>query len=147
MVKYSDNRLDTVFGALADRTRRGILESLAAGDRAVSELAAPHEMSLPGFMKHLRVLEAAGLVARSKAGRVVRCELSAAPLQAAANWMQRYERFWGEKLDALARYLCQQEALQRWNKPQSRQDPSSSSSASTRSRRKKSGARGPTRKS
>ncbi|TAK44772.1 MAG: ArsR family transcriptional regulator [Betaproteobacteria bacterium] len=146
MVKYSDDRLDTVFGALADRTRRAILESLAAGDRAVSELAAPHEMSLPGFMKHLHVLEAAGLVARSKTGRVVSCELSAAPMRTAASWMQRYEKFWSEKLDALGRYLYQQEELQRWNKPQSRQDPSSSSSASTRSRRKRSGARGPTRR-
>ena len=108
--------------------------------------AAPHGMSLPGFMKHLRVLEDAGLVARAKEGRVVSCELSAAPMQAAAAWMQRYEKFWTEKLDALARYLYQQEELQRWNKPESGKGPSSSSSASTRSRRKSSGARGPSRR-
>jgi DNA-binding transcriptional ArsR family regulator len=82
----------------------------------VSELAAPHDMSLPGFMKHLRVLEDAGLVARSKEGRVVSCELSAAPMKAAATWMSRYEKFWTEKLDSLARYLVQQEELQTWNR-------------------------------
>src|SRR3990167_3117237 len=71
MVKYSDDALDALFGALADRTRRGILESLAGGELAVTRLAAPHDMSLPGFMKHLRVLEDAGLIARNKEGRVV----------------------------------------------------------------------------
>lgn len=152
MVKYQDaaavdeDRLDAIFAALADRTRRGILDSLAGGDRAVSELAAPHDMSLPGFLKHLRVLEDAGLVARSKEGRVVSCELSAQPMQAADAWMSRYEKFWTEKLDSLARYLYQQEELQTWNKPSSPTSPSSPSSASTRSRRKKSGARGRTPK-
>src|SRR5437868_14090442 len=121
MVKYSDDALDTVFAALADKTRRGILETLSQGnDLAVSELARPHDMSLPGFMKHLRVLEDAGLIARSKEGRVVSCELSAAPMQAAAAWISRYEKFWTEKLDSLARYLYQQEELQTWNKPASR---------------------------
>jgi len=146
MVKYSDDELDAVFGALADRTRRGILESLSRGDLAVSELAAPHDMSLPGFMKHLRVLEDAGLVARAKEGRVVSCELSAAPLQDAATWISHYEKFWTEQLDSLARYLYQQEELQTWTKPEHRKSPSSSSSAASPSRRKKSGARGPTRK-
>jgi DNA-binding transcriptional ArsR family regulator len=117
MVKYEDAQteqlLDTVFAALADSTRRGILDSLAGGSLAVSELAAPHGMSLPGFLKHLKVLEQAGLIEREKAGRVVSCELSAAPMQAAAAWMLRYEKFWTDKLDALARYLYQQEELQR----------------------------------
>ncbi|MGH8738463.1 MAG: ArsR/SmtB family transcription factor [Burkholderiales bacterium] len=146
MVKYQDDELDMVFGALADRTRRHILESLSGGELAVSELAAPHEMSLPGFMKHLRVLEGAGLIARSKEGRVVSCELSAASMQDAATWISRYERFWTEKLDSLARYLYQQEELQTWTKPSSQKSPSSSSSAASPSSRKKSGARGPTRK-
>jgi DNA-binding transcriptional ArsR family regulator len=151
MVKYSDDELDTVFAALADRTRRGILESLSGGDLAVSELAAPHDMSLPGFMKHLRVLEDARLISRTKEGRVVSCELSAAPMKEASVWMSRYEKFWTEKLDSLARYLYQQEELQTWkdpsrNKPSSRKDPSSQSTATTRSRLKKSGARGRTRK-
>jgi DNA-binding transcriptional ArsR family regulator len=145
MVKYQDPQLDAVFAALADSTRRGILESLSEGGLAVSELAAPHDMSLPGFMKHLRVLEDAGLVERSKEGRVVSCELSAAPMKAAAAWMSRYEKFWTEKLDSLARYLYQQEELQTWNK-RSPRSHRSRSTAATRLPRKKSGARGPTRK-
>ncbi len=112
MVQYSEAVLDRVFSALADPTRRGVLEALGRGSLAVSELAQPHDMSLPGFMKHLQVLENAGLIARSKEGRVVSCELSAAPMKAAAGWMSRYERFWSDKLDSLARYLDQQEELQ-----------------------------------
>lgn len=146
MVKYSDDELDTLFAALSDRTRRHVLESLAAGDRQVTELAAEYEMSLPGFMKHLGVLENAGLIARSKEGRVVSCELSAKPMQQAAAWMSRYEKFWTEKLDSLARYLYQQEELQTWNKPSSPKSPRSSSSVSTPPRRKKSGGRGRTPK-
>ena len=149
MVKYADAAaqasLDAIFAALADSTRRGIIESLSGGDRAVTELAAPHDMSLPGFMKHLRVLEEAGLVTRTKEGRVVSCELSAAALKPAATWMSKYEKFWNEKLDSLARYLYQQEELQRWT-PASPKSPSSPSSAATPPRRKKSGARGRTRK-
>jgi DNA-binding transcriptional ArsR family regulator len=149
MVKYSDDELDTLFAALSDRTRRHVLQSLAeGGDRGVTELAAEHEMSLPGFMKHLGVLENAGLIARSKEGRVVSCELSAKPMQQAAVWMSRYEKFWSDKLDSLARYLYQQEELQTWNKPTSKagKSPSSPSSGSTLSRRKKSGGRGRTPK-
>ena len=146
MVKYSDDRLDALFAALADRTRRGILDALGqGGEAAVSELAAPHDMSLPGFMKHLRVLEDAGLVGRAKEGRVVSCELSAAPMQAAAAWISRYEKFWTEQLDALGRYLYQQEELHPWNN-RSKRSPSSPSAAITRLRHRKSGARGPTRK-
>src|SRR5258706_6340011 len=119
MVKYEEPVLDRVFAELADPRRGGVLERLSGGSRAVSELAAPHGMSLPGFMKHLRVLQEAGLIAREKEGRVVSCELSAAPMQAAAAWMSRYEKFWNDKLDSLARYLYQQEELQTWNKPSS----------------------------
>jgi DNA-binding transcriptional ArsR family regulator len=150
MVKYADAQLDAVFAALADSTRRGILESLSGGDLAVTELAAPHDMSLPGFMKHLRVLEDAGLVTRTKEGRVVSCTLSAGPMKDASAWMARYEKFWTEKLDSLARYLYQQEELQAWNRsrsePAPRKSPPSTSAARTPSRRKKSGGRGPTRK-
>jgi len=145
MVKYSDDELDSVFAALADPTRRAVLNTLAEGSVAVSELAAPHGMSLPGFLKHLRVLEDAGLIERNKEGRVVSCELDAAPLEAASAWMSRYEKFWTEKLDSLARYLYQQEELQVWNR-QPGKNPSSTSSVPIRSRPKKSGGRGPTRK-
>jgi DNA-binding transcriptional ArsR family regulator len=146
MVKYEDPALDAVFAALADSTRRGILESLSSGgDLAVSELAAPHDMSLPGFMKHLKVLEDAGLVTRNKEGRVVSCTLEAQPMKQASAWMARYEKFWTEKLDSLARYLYQQEEVQTWNRDWPR-SPRLPSTATTRSRRRKSGARGPTRK-
>jgi len=146
MVKYSDDALDTVFAALSDRTRRHVLQSLAQGERQVTELANQHEMSLPGFMKHLRVLEDAGLIARSKEGRVVSCELSAQPMQAASTWMSHYEKFWSEKLDSLARYLYQQEELQTWKFLGSPKSPSPRSTATTQSRRTRSGGRGPTRK-
>jgi hypothetical protein len=112
---------------------------------AVSELAAPHDMSLPGFIKHLKVLEDAGLVTRNKEGRVVSCTLEAQPMKQASAWMARYEKFWTEKLDSLARYLYQQEEVQTWNRDWPR-SPRLPSTATTRSRRKKSGARGPTRK-
>jgi DNA-binding transcriptional ArsR family regulator len=147
MVKYSEDELDTIFAALADRTRRGILETLSAGsDIAVTELAAPHDMSLPGFMKHLRVLEDAGLVSRNKEGRVVSCTLEARPMKDASVWMSRYEKFWTEKLDSLARYLYQQEELQTWKKPGSTKNLRSPSPAASRLRRRKSGGRGPIRK-
>src|SRR3990167_3635682 len=123
MVKYDEPVLDRVFAALADPTRRGVLDRLSGGSLPVTELAAPHEMSLPGFIKHLRVLEDAGLIAREKAGRVVSCELSAAPMKAASAWMSHYEKFWSDKLDALARNLYQQEELQTWNQPASRSSP------------------------
>jgi DNA-binding transcriptional ArsR family regulator len=145
MVKYVDDELDTLFAALSDRTRRHVLESLAEGDRQVTELANAHDMSLPGFMKHLRVLQDAGLIARTKEGRVVSCELSAAPMKAASEWMSHYEKFWTDKLDALARYLYQQEELKTWNK-ESAKSPRSPSAGPTPSRPKKSGGRGPTRK-
>ena len=147
MVKYEGLTLDRVFAALADPTRRGVLDSLSGGSLGVSELAAPHGMSLPGFMKHLRVLEDAGLIAREKEGRVVSCELSAAPMKVASAWMLRYEKFWSDNLDSLARYLYQQEDLQTWNKPNSKPGHRSPSTAITPLHRKKSGARGPTRKS
>src|SRR5258706_16037578 len=69
MVKYSEDELDTLFAALSDRTRRHVLQSLSEGEGNVTELAQAHDMSLPGFMKHLRVLENAGLIARSNEGR------------------------------------------------------------------------------
>ncbi|MGH8631355.1 MAG: metalloregulator ArsR/SmtB family transcription factor [Burkholderiales bacterium] len=146
MVKYSEAALDAVFAALSDSTRRKVLASLSEGSVPVSELAQPHGMSLPGFMKHLRVLEDAGLIGRTKEGRVVSCTLSAGPMKEAASWMARYEKFWTERLDALGRYLYHQEELQSWNKPSSRKSPPSASPGAPTRRRKKSGAPGRTRK-
>lgn len=94
MVKYKedDEVLNAVFAALADPTRRKVLQMLERGSLSVTELAQPYGMSLPGFMKHLRVLEEAGLVTRAKDGRVVSCELSPQPLRVAAVWLARYEK-------------------------------------------------------
>jgi DNA-binding transcriptional ArsR family regulator len=146
MVKYSDDRLDALFAALADRTRRAVLGDLAHGSRPTSELAAAHDMSLPGFLKHLAVLEAAGLIERAKGGRVVQCTLQPEPMQGAAQWLARYEKFWTDKLDALGRYLYQEQELQTWNQPASSTSRPSRSRATTPRRPKRSGARGPTRK-
>jgi DNA-binding transcriptional ArsR family regulator len=136
--------LDRVFWALSDTTRRSVVERLTHGPASVSDLAQPHAMSLPGFMKHLRVLEEAGLVVRAKEGRTVRCELAPAGLEDAAMWLAHYEQFWRAQLDALGRYLYHQEEVQAWNKPASGRK--SASPAATPSAARKSGARGPTRK-
>src|SRR5512133_1036871 len=139
--------LDQVFWALSDATRREVLERLGEdGGATVTELAQPHGMSLPGFMKHLRVLEDAGLVTRSKEGRVVRCELAAQPLQEAAMWLAHYEKFWTARLDALGRYLYHEEEVHPWPAAPQKNVPASASPGSTASRRKKSGERGPNRK-
>ena len=142
MVNYNDAQLDLIFAALADSTRRRVLTQLENSSCSVTELAQQHAMSLPGFMKHLAVLEAAGLIARSKEGRVVRCELDAAPMQEAATWLAHYERFWNAQLDALGRYLYHQEETCK----QPNKTPKSVSSGTTPSPPKKSGPRGPTRK-
>src|ERR1700735_4529450 len=105
MVNYQPALLDATFAALSDATRRGILARLATGEASVTELAKPYEMSLPAVSKHLRVLESAGLVARSKDGRVHRCRLEAAPLKSAAEWIEHYRRFWEAQFDSLARFL------------------------------------------
>ncbi|MEN8180173.1 MAG: metalloregulator ArsR/SmtB family transcription factor [Pseudomonadota bacterium] len=105
MVKYSPGRLDSIFNALSDNTRRSILARLASGDALVTELAAPFSISLPAISKHLRVLEKAGLIRRDKDGRVRHCHLQAAPLQEAADWIEYYRQFWESRLDSLAGYL------------------------------------------
>ena len=107
MVKYDHRELDTTFGALADSTRRGILEQLAGGESSVTELAQPFDISLPAISKHLRVLERAGLLNQEKDGRVRRCRLDAGPMKEASDWISRYQRFWEQQLDSLARYLDQ----------------------------------------
>ena len=99
------HQLDLTFGALADPTRREILSRLAVGDATVGELAAPFEISRPAISKHLRVLERAGLIHRTRDGRVRRCSLEAAPMREAAEWVERYREFWEDRLDALAAYL------------------------------------------
>jgi DNA-binding transcriptional ArsR family regulator len=141
-----DAVLDQVFWALSDATRRSVVQRLTQGPASVSDLAQPHAMSLPGFMKHLRVLEEAGLVVRAKEGRTVRCELAPAALEDAAMWLAHYEKFWSAQLDALGRYLYHQEEVKPWSQDPSKKSRSSGSSAATPSPPKKSGARGPSRK-
>ena len=97
--------LDLTFGALSDATRREILARLAGGEASVGELAEPFNMSRPAISKHLRVLEKAGLVRRTRDGRVSRCELDAAPMQYAADWVGEYRQYWERQLDLLQEYL------------------------------------------
>jgi DNA-binding transcriptional ArsR family regulator len=105
MVNYRERQLDRTFAALVDATRRAILARLEREDSAtVSELAKPFAIKLPAVMKHLDVLYDAGLVSRSKAGRVVTVRIQAEPMREAMNWLRRYERFWSKSLDRLAAY-------------------------------------------
>src|SRR5712691_1050399 len=105
MVKYSPRMLNRTFAALADPTRRRILAHLARADRCVTDLALPHDMSLPAVSKHLRVLEKAGLLRRRRYGRVHEMQLDAEPLKKAAQWVEEYRKFWEGSLDRLAAYL------------------------------------------
>ena len=105
MVDKSSDRLDEVFRALADPTRRAMLGDLAAGPRTVGELAGPFDISLAGASKHIQVLERAGLIRREVRGRVHTCSLDARPLHMGAEWMRHYERFWNSRLDVLEALL------------------------------------------
>jgi DNA-binding transcriptional ArsR family regulator len=104
MVYYSTD-LDTTFAALSDPTRRAIISKLAEGEVPIMELASPFAMSLPAVSKHIRVLERAGLVVRTKRGRVHTCRLNARPLREAAKWLAFYRQFWDARLDSLADFL------------------------------------------
>ena len=101
MVEYDSLQLDTVFHALADPTRRGMLASLALGERSIGELGQPYAISFAGASKHVKVLEGAGLVARRKAGRKQICSLRAEPLAQAERWLRQWEKFWTVRLDRL----------------------------------------------
>jgi DNA-binding transcriptional ArsR family regulator len=96
-----ENRLDATFRALADPTRRGMLASLALGDKSVGELGEPFRMTFAGASKHVKVLEKAGLVERRKTGRKQICTLKAGPLAEAEKWLKQWERFWTIRLDRL----------------------------------------------
>ncbi len=112
MVKCSPRILNRTFAALADPTRRRILEHLAQGDRCVTELARPYSMSLPAVSKHLRILENAGLVSRRRSGRVHSLKLETKPMQQASQWIEEYRRFWEESFDRLDEYLKQLQATE-----------------------------------
>lgn len=103
--------LDDVFGALSSAVRRQTIEDLGSGARTISELAAPHDMSLAGFMKHLRVLTDVGLVSCVKDGRTVTCTLVDAPLSQASRWLSSRERTLNDRMDALGRHLYHREQV------------------------------------
>jgi DNA-binding transcriptional ArsR family regulator len=105
MVEHSPGRLDEVFHALSNQTRRSILEHLARSDCTVGELASPHEMSLAAVAKHIDVLERAGLVNRLKEGRNTRCRLNPAGFAHATVVLDYYRQFWTDQLDALEQYF------------------------------------------
>ena len=105
MVRQSRSDLDDVFTALADPTRRAILARLTQGDAYVSELAAPHDMSLAAISRHLHVLADAGLMTRFKEGRKIRCSFNAEALDQAHDWMTRYRGLWQQKLASLGEFL------------------------------------------
>lgn len=101
------DQLSQTFAALADPTRRGLLAHLAKGEASVSELAKPYmrSMSLPAITKHLKVLENAGLITKSRDAQWRPCKLNGAPLKDASNWMETYRMFWEESFDRLDEYL------------------------------------------
>ena len=99
------DRLSTIFAALADPTRRAILTRLSEGDATVSELAEPFAISLPAVSRHLKVLEHAGLISRSRSAQWRSSSLQAEPLREATAWMERYREFWDSSLDRLDAHL------------------------------------------
>lgn len=101
MVQYMNARLDATFSALADTTRRGILEQLGHGSASVTDLAAKFRMTLTGIKKHVVVLEQAGLVTTEKVGRVRTCSLGLRRLEEEAGWIERYRQLWEARFDAL----------------------------------------------
>lgn len=101
----SPDRLNAIFAALADPTRRAILGQLSRGETSVTELAGPHDMSLPAISKHLGVLERSGLIERGRDAQWRPCRLKAAPLKEAVDWLEAYRRHWEESFDRLDNYL------------------------------------------
>jgi DNA-binding transcriptional ArsR family regulator len=101
----TDDQLSSTLFAIADPTRRGLLGRLARGGATVNELAEPYAMSVAAISKHLKVLEGAGLISRSREAQRRPCHLQAAPLQAAAIWIGNYKQFWEQNLDSLGEYL------------------------------------------
>jgi DNA-binding transcriptional ArsR family regulator len=116
MVERDSPQLDTVFHALSDATRRGMLASLALGEKSVGELAQPFAMSFAGASKHVKVLEHAGLIRREVRGRTHICRLEPGPLASADQWLRHYEHFWTGRLDALERLLRDEDTTSKGDK-------------------------------
>ena len=105
--------LSAIFAALADPTRRAILAQLAAGEISVTKLAQPFQMTMPAVSKHLKVLERAGLIARSREAQTRPCRLEAAPLKDVSEWLENYRHFWEESFDRLDAYLVELKAKEK----------------------------------
>src|SRR5512139_1351964 len=145
MVNYQSAVLDRTFAALSDPTRRALLARLDEEEGlTVSELARPFPVSLPAIMKHLDVLSDAGLIERTKSGRTVTCQLKAAPMEQAMNWLAHYQRYWTEQLDRLAAFLEDESCNPTPASPSP--GPASPSSAASRPRQTSSSRPGRTRK-
>ena len=100
-----DDRLDDTFAALANSTRRAILARLADGEASVNELAEPFAMSLPAISKHIKVLEHAGLIVRSRRAQYRPCRIDAGPLADVSSWAEQYRPIWEDRFDRMDRYL------------------------------------------
>ncbi len=111
MVDLNTTRLDSVFHALGDATRRRMLGDLASGERTVGQLAEPFSISLAAASKHIKALESAGLIHREIRGRTHHCRLAPGPLASAHQWLSFYERFWTDRLDVLEQLLRDEDAL------------------------------------
>jgi len=107
------DNLSATFAALADPTRRAILARLASGETTVNKLAEPFKMTLPGISKHLKVLQRAGLIERSRNAQWRPCRLAAEPLRGVADWVEQYRRFWEERFDRLDDYLRELQAKEK----------------------------------
>lgn len=105
MVQYADTRLDAAFAALADRTRRGVLEELGRSESSITDLADRFDMTLTGMRKHVGVLEEAGLVLTEKVGRVRRCRIGTRRLDEVTSWIDAYHQLWDERFRELDRVL------------------------------------------
>jgi DNA-binding transcriptional ArsR family regulator len=112
MSERTSEELDLLFGALADATRRGIVEQLAVGEATVTELAAPYSISLPAISRHLKVLERASIITRSQQGRWRSAQLSPTSLASAATWLSQHERLWAERFDRLDDHLARLTSVQ-----------------------------------
>jgi DNA-binding transcriptional ArsR family regulator len=109
----STDHLSTTFAALADPTRRAILSRLASGESSVTELAEPFHITLPAVTKHLKVLERAGLITRSRDAQWRPCHLNAEPLREVSGWVEQYRRHWEQRLDRLEDYLKKLQAKEK----------------------------------
>jgi DNA-binding transcriptional ArsR family regulator len=139
MVEYVQDELNRAFAAVADPTRRALLEALSRKSARVNELARPFPVSLNAISKHLRVLERAGLINRKIAGREHYCRLQAGPLREAAAWLEHYRQFWEVRLDALEQYLTRKPQ----SPPKEKMPHAKRSAANPQSRHSQSHSRSP----